>query len=124
MLFRSAGFWLLCTLLLFLLVASILTLGALGMLVLVRFLLRARQEGPRTALFELADDARAQYALARGRQPGPRPEHDDSVVKKEEPESEVDSVVVVGSASPEQSAQTQADGSGFGAPGAPVDEPA
>ena len=81
---------------------------------------RAGSEPPTTA----ADDARAQYAIARGRQPGPGQDHDEGAVKKEGPESEADSVVVVGSASPEQAAQTQADGSGFGAPGAPVDAPA
>ncbi|RPD52905.1 hypothetical protein L226DRAFT_576655 [Lentinus tigrinus ALCF2SS1-7] len=110
------GFWLFCILLVFLLVAFILTLSVLITFILVRFLLHARQDGPRAALSELADDARTQYALARGRPPGLGPEHDDTSVK-EEPESEADSVVVV-------VPQTQDSGPEVGALEMPVDAPA
>ncbi|RDX44543.1 hypothetical protein OH76DRAFT_1408958 [Lentinus brumalis] len=119
-----------CILVLILVVASALTIGALSTFVVVRFFLRARQDGPHIALSELADGARTQYALARGRQPGPRPgpesNSESQSVKKEDPDSESDSVVVVRSGSGEGQKETQNLGPGFGTfgPGVPMDAPA
>ncbi|KAI0694239.1 hypothetical protein C8T65DRAFT_699027 [Cerioporus squamosus] len=75
------SFWLVC--ILFLFVAS-----ALVMCILVRFLLRAHQDGPRSALSKLAE-------VARGRQLGTDSQGCSDAVdlKKEDPESEADSVV-------------------------------
>ncbi|KAI0767206.1 hypothetical protein C8Q74DRAFT_1278827 [Fomes fomentarius] len=61
------GFWLACTLIFFLFLSFNLTVSALATYLVVRFVLRARQDGARIALSALAQDARAQFVVRRGR---------------------------------------------------------
>ncbi|KAH9937794.1 uncharacterized protein BXZ73DRAFT_100009 [Epithele typhae] len=63
------GFWLACLLGFFLFVSFNLTLTVITTYLFVRFVMRARDEGPRAALSNLAQETRAQFT--RGRKPGP-----------------------------------------------------
>ncbi|KAI0705530.1 hypothetical protein C8Q76DRAFT_751309 [Earliella scabrosa] len=115
------GFWLACTLIFFLFLSFNLTVSSLATYLLIRFVLRARQEGSRAALTALADDARAQFR-GRGRKPrasGLQGQDDGPGVKREE--SDPDSVVIVESASTSGAQRAE-----FGekVPGVPVDAPA
>ena len=118
---HPTGFWLACTLIFFLFLSFNLTVSSLATYLLVRFVVRARQEGSRAALTALADDARAQFR-GRGRKPrasGLQGQDDGPGVKREG--SDPDSVVIVDSASTSGAQRAE-----FGekVPGVPVDAPA